>query len=192
MARIHHLRRCAAVVTIGAYLLLTAFYLGRHALGDSPGGPFAYFWTWDMFPNYPTESVRRLAIGETADGSFVTLVPKSTQQFRWGVHNDVTRFDIDRRLPILRQAAADLARDYNASTTSNSIRNIYLADKYWPPKYNLPQPLYQDFYTDEVTGSIYWSGSSNAASQSHPVYWRLIEEVTNETNGGLVGRESRP
>ena len=101
------LRRLPAVLFIAAYLSLSAFYFVRHAMGDSVSHPLAYFWTWDMFPNYPTESIRRWAVGETASGAYVKLLPNSAHRFRWGVHNDATRFDIDRRLLFFRRAALD-------------------------------------------------------------------------------------
>lgn len=189
MARLNRFRRCAAIVVIGAYLLLTVFYLGRHALGDSASGPLAYCFTWDMFPNYPTESSRRWAIGETASGKYVKLVPNDRQRFRWGVDDDITRFDIDRRLPFLRAAAAEAVRDYNATAKGDPIRHVYLAETYWPQKYNLPQPLSRQFYWDKVIDSTYWATPTSEESRPHPTYWRLIDEVAVDEEGGAAGWE---
>src|SRR5260221_11269338 len=66
-----HLRRAAATILVIAYLAALAGFLCLQALGDSGLAPLSYFFTWDMFPSYSSESSRRVAVGETAAGTFV-------------------------------------------------------------------------------------------------------------------------
>jgi hypothetical protein len=192
MSRFHRLRRFAAILFIVAYLLLTAIYLGRHAVGDSLGHPFGYFWTWNMFPNYPTESVRRWAVGETAGGAYVKLLPNSAHQFRWGVHNDATRFDIDRRPSFFRRATLDAIERRNALVPDDPIRHVYLAEQYWPQKLNLPGALYRGFYHDEVTGKVYWATPLETAEVPARIYWRVLEEANVEADGRVIAWEPSP
>ena len=192
MSRFNRLRRIATIVFIAAYLLLTAFYLGSHAVGDSLAHPFGYFWTWDMFPNYPTESIRRWAVGETASGAYVKLLPNSAHRFRWGVHNTATRFDIDRRLLFFRRATLDASARHNTADPKDPIPIGYLTYTYWPEKFNLPGELYRDFYRDEVTGKVYWASPPETGDVPARFYWRVLEEAEVEADGRVIAWEPSP
>jgi hypothetical protein len=192
MSRFQRLRHFIAILFIGSYLLLTGFFLVRHALGDSLAHPIGYFWTWDMFPNYPTESARRWAVGETAGGAYVQLLPNSAHRFRWGVHGDATRFDIDRRQLFFRQATLHAIKRHNATASDDPIRFVYLAEQYWPEKLNLPDELYHGFYYDEVTKKVYWASPANAGEVSKRFYWRVLDEADVETDGRVIAWEPSP
>ena len=192
MTRFKRLRRFTAILFIATYLLLTAFYLGRHAIGDSLGHPFGYFWTWDMFPNYPTESARRWSVGETVGGAYVKLLPNSDHTFRWGVHGDATRFDIDRRQLFFRRATLDAIERHNVATPEDPIRFIYLAEKYWPEKLNLSDELYHGFYHDKVTGKVYWGSPRQENDAPQLFYWRILEEADVEADGRIVAWDPSP
>lgn len=193
MFRLSRFRRLPAAIFMAVYLSLTGFYLVQHLLGDSLGHWIGYFWTWDMFPNYPTVSVRRWAVGETASGRFVRLAPYSGHRFRWGVKGDVTRLDLDRRLPYFRLAALEGIRRHNAAIPADPIRHVYLAEQYWPEKYNLPDGLYRDFYEDTATGQPYWTSSGeDAGTVPRRKYWRILDEAAVTADGAVPAWESSP
>jgi hypothetical protein len=192
MSQFKRLRHFAVILFIAAYLLLTAFFFVRHAVGDSLAHPIGYFWTWDMFPNYPTESVRRWAVGETAGGAYVKLLPNSEHRFRWGVHGDATRFDIDRRLLFFRRATLGAIERRNALVPDDPIRFVYLTEKYWPEKLNLPDELYHGFYHDEVTKKVYWASPRKESEVPQRFYWRILEEADVEADGRVIAWEPSP
>src|SRR5262245_28566470 len=89
-------RAAGALLLISAYLAATAWFLWKHMLGDSVSHPIAYFFTWDMFPGYYTESLKRFAIGETTSGARLLVHPSPWDQFRGGIRGDLTRIDLER------------------------------------------------------------------------------------------------
>src|SRR5262245_12025516 len=90
------LRAAGALLFITAYLAATAWFLWEHALGDSVSHPIAYFFTWDMFPGYYTESLKRFAVGRTKAGQRLLLHPSPFEQFCGGIRGDLTRIDLER------------------------------------------------------------------------------------------------
>jgi hypothetical protein len=69
---------------------------------------------------------------------------------------------------------------------------VYLAEKYWPEKLNLPDDLYRDSYHDEVTGKIYWASSAKESKSSRRFYWRILEEADVEADGRVIAWEPSP
>ena len=192
MFQLFRFRRLLALLFIVVYLSLTGFYLVRHAIGHPLGHELAYFWTWDMFPNYSTESIRRRAIGETASGEYVMLVPNSRHRFRWGVHGDVTRLDIDRRLLFFRRAAVDGIGRHNTSLPNDPVRYVYLAENYWPEKFNLPSDLYRSAYEDTTTGELYWASAAERGTVPTRTYWRILDEAAVAEDGQVGNWELSP
>ena len=149
-------RRLAALPLIVLYLGCTAFYLYRQVVGDVGGSPFAYFWTWDMFPNYPAESSRRIVVGETKGGRFVRLLPGERDRFRWGRAGDGTRFDIDRRGGFLMRVIDIRVARYGESKSDDRLERVYLVEHYWPLRFNLPDDIYQSAYSEPNPERKYW------------------------------------
>lgn len=160
------LRRIGAVLLIVSYLATSGWFLLLHILGDSGSTPFAYFWTWDMFPNYPAESNRRAIMGRTDTEEWVRLFPNPRNRFRWGVRGDVTRLDLNHT-PQFARAAAEQALE---SHPSQRLTEVKLVEQYWPAKFNLPDGLY---------GAVY--GSENPQRRS----WRVVASWSVDDNGGL-------
>ncbi len=194
MIRLIVLRRLAAVALMIAYLSTTAFFLYRHALGDPLTHPIVYFWTWDMFPNYPTESHRRMIIGQTGDGRHVQLFPNRRHRFRWGVHGNVTRLDLTGQHVFFRDTALDAIRLHEAACLDNpdlEIQRVYLVEQYWPVRYNFPDDLVSDLYEDESGGS-YSTASSSPVETSIHKYWRVIEQADVGPEGTVSKWEPSP
>ena len=87
--------RGMAWLFIGAYVLTTLWFTCGSMIGNAEPGLVAYLFTWDMFPYHYTESVRRVAVGRSTSGRIVRLVPSKLEQYRGGVHDDLTRADLD-------------------------------------------------------------------------------------------------
>src|SRR5918994_987023 len=65
-----------------AYVSAGVFFLYGHVLGDTARFAAGYFWTWDMFPNYPSFSARRFAVGQTKSGQYLMVFPTSQVRHR--------------------------------------------------------------------------------------------------------------
>ena len=155
------LRRWLASAGIACYLATLGTFFTWHAAGDWGVHPVAYFFTWDMFPSFYTESLRRLAVGRTADGRFVQVYPGPFDRYRGGVGNDLPRGDLDRSgnsFRLLATKTVDRTRDAHRD---DPIVHVYLLERCWPEKFNLPADLYESW----------WGGPRPDRS-----CWRLREE----------------
>jgi hypothetical protein len=133
----------------------------QSVIGDTALFPLSYFFKWDMFPSHNTRGLRRLAIGRTVAGKYVQLHPSPFEQYRGGVHRDLTRVDLDARGLFYRPAVEQTVQRTIASNSSDPVRHVYLFEKSWPAKFNYPADLYEA-----------WSGTP----RPDRVSWRLIDE----------------
>ncbi len=105
------LRCLGAFAFSAAYLALIGWNLAGQGVGGGPASPFASFFTWDMFPDYDTELVRRVVVAETTTGRRLKLIPGPRDRFRWGVQGDAFRTDLDRRdATLIARIESELAR----------------------------------------------------------------------------------
>jgi|GEM_PF-1897781 len=148
--------RAGVLLFCTAYLFATAWFGVRHVLGDSLSHPGAYFFTWDMFPGYVTETSRRMVVGHTWDGRFVKLLPENSHRFRWGIHNDVSRVDIDRNPRNLERAIERSVGEYNRAHAKSPIESVLVVEQYWPSRFNLPDDLYRQSYGEANPRRRYW------------------------------------
>lgn len=155
------LRRVLAAAFITLYLGVSAFFLLRYAVGDLLPHPVAYFFTWDMFPGHYCESTRKVAVGRTIGGKYVQLVPGARDQNREGIRGDLTRLDLDRTSRDFRRMSETALKCNVASQAEDPIAHVYLFEKYWPNKFNLPDDLYVSF-----------AGEPKPSRQ----FWRLLDE----------------
>lgn len=130
--------RWPAALFIVAYLAATLFVLGLNILGDMGRHPLTYFFTWDMFPGHYTESTHRVALGRTASGRYVQLIPGPWQQFHEGVHGDLTRADMDRSGIFFEAIARQVLRLTAEEFAADPIVHVDLLEQYWAMKHNLP------------------------------------------------------
>jgi hypothetical protein len=148
--------RAGVLLFCAAYLLATAWFAIRHVLGDSLSHPAAYFFTWDMFPGYATESSRRMIVGYTRDDRFVKLLPDESHRFRWGINDEVSRFDVDRNDVNFKTAIARSVRDYNREHRRAPVDKVLFVVQYWPSRFNLPDDLYRRAYGEPNPHRRYW------------------------------------
>ena len=153
-------KRALASLAIATYLAALAGFLLQSAVGDPGFFPVSYFFTWDMFPSYYTESSRRVAVGRTASGRYLELHPSPLQQYRGGVHGDLTRVELERR-GVFYPAAVEQALNRGHQDANDPLQQVWLFEQYWPTKFNYPDDLYAS-----------WWGSRKPERRS----WRLTGE----------------
>ena len=154
------IRRALAALAISLYLAALGGFLLQSALGDSGFFPVSYFFTWDMFPSYYTESSRRVAIGRTASGRYIELHPSPFQQYRGGVYGDLTHVDLERR-GLFYRAAVEQTLQRSRRDAQDLVQQVWLFERFWPVKYNYPDDLYES-----------WSASRKPDRRC----WRLVGE----------------
>jgi len=169
------LTRPAAAVFIAAYLAAIAFYFYPHVLGDSAKRRDAYFWTWDMYPGYDAESVRRLVVAETDEGRYVRLFPSPRHRFRWGLNGDKTRLDLDRRTTHLRRVVEDELSRGRRLDTEERVTRVYAVEQYWPVRFNLDDDLYRAVYDEPNPRNRYWRVIGEAdVDGDRQVQWKPV------------------
>ena len=149
------LAKIAVVVLIGGYLGLLGLNLGRQILGDPAPAALGYFFTWDMFPFYHAWSSRRTAIGKTAAGRYVEIVPAGAQRYRGGADGNLTRADLDRGENTVRKLA-DQTLAHTHDIESDPVTQVWLLEEFWPEKMNLPSDLYEEFWGTSKPERTYW------------------------------------
>lgn len=146
--RPHALHRALILLACLAYVGVTAYYGVRHVLGDTSQiaeSPAGYFFTWDMFPGYETESTRRTVVGRAGE-RFVQLLPATSHRYRYGVNAAATRLDIDARRANLTPTLEPIIARYNAEHPQQPIEEVFIVEEYRPAKFNLPDDLYEQVY----------------------------------------------
>lgn len=139
------IRRALAALALVIYLATHAVFLLLSALGDPRFFPASYFFTWDMFPSYYTESSRRVAVGQTASGRYVELVPSPFQQYWGGVHGDLTHVDLERR-GVFYRAAVEQTLQKIRPAADDPVQQVWIFEKFWPVKFNYPDDLYVSWF----------------------------------------------
>ena len=163
-------RRLLAMIFLLASIGAGLFFLYSQVLGDTERFTISYFWTWDMFPNYPSFSARRLALGQTKSGKYVKLFPTSAIKYRRGGHRDYTRFDLPRSDAALRKAVEETLAAHPPTQMNDPVSYVFLIEKYWPTRFNLPDDLYLKAYGKE---------------NPHRHAWRILDEGPAEKDGKI-------
>jgi len=162
-------QRACAWLAVFVYLAVLGGFLLQSVMCDTALFPLSYFFKWDMFPSHNTRGLRRVAIGRTVSGKYLQLHPSPFEQFRSGVHRDLTRVDLDARGDYYRTIVEQTLKKCGAATLADPVTHAYLFEKSWPAKFNYPADLYET-----------WFGSP----RSDRVAWRLIDEYDVATDGG--------
>ena len=151
------------VLWLGTLVYLAALggFLIQSALGDPALFPLSYFFTWDMFPSYYSESSRRVAVGESKSGRHLQLHPSPREQYRGGLYGDLTRVELERRGFFYRAAVEQTLKANAKGALSDPIAHVFLFEKYRPAKFNYPADLYEA-----------WSGTRRPDRAA----WRLVGE----------------
>lgn len=164
-------RKIGIVVACAAYLAVNGYFMLRHMVGDSNSAKAAYFFTWDMFPGYFTESTRTIIVGVTEDGRHVQLVPAAGDRYSAGLNDSVSRIDWMLRESDVRPVLDRALRRYNAENPETPIRRVLVVQQFWPIKFNLPDDLYRTEY-----------GVDNPRRK----YWRVIGRWSVADDGELI------
>lgn len=133
------LSRLPAAAFLIAYLATTGWFLLRQMAGRPGRSAWAYGWTWDMFPSYETESVRRRVLVQDRDGRAWQLVPGEHDRFRWGNHGDAARIDLDRRMETTRPVTESAFARWSASHDAAGGR-VLVVERYLPLSQNVDRP----------------------------------------------------
>lgn len=136
--------RVITIVTLG----LSAWFLAAQIRDATPTGPLAYAFTWDMFPSFATQSVRRVALGQTAAGDYVVLHPSPWSQFREGVQGDLTRADLDRAGSGFQTLVEAVRRRTRSQRRDDPLVRVLLCEQAWPVKFNLRDDHYTSVLGD--------------------------------------------
>jgi len=161
-------RRVCAWLAVLVYLAVLGGFLLQSVAGDTALFPLSYFFKWDMFPSHNTRGLRRVAIGRTLSGKYVQLYPSPFEQFRSGVHRDLTRVDLDARGYYYRKSVEKTLKKCSAATLADPVTHAYLFEKSRPAKFNYPADLYEA-----------WFGSP----RPDRVSWRLVDEFDVAVSG---------
>ena len=161
-------RRVCARLAVFVYLAALGGFLLQSVAGDTALFPLFYFFKWDMFPSHNTRGLRRVAIGRTVSGKYLQLHPSPFEQYRSGVHRDLTRVDLDARGLYYRTTVEQTVKKCGAATLADPVTHAYLFEKSWPAKFNYPADLYEA-----------WFGSP----RPDRVSWRLIDEFDVSVSG---------
>lgn len=161
-------KRWISALFIASYLGTTLWFLGLYAFGDTGGHPFSYFFVWDMFPSHSSWSFRRVAVGRTAAGKHLQVIPSGQQQFYEGVHSDRTRVDLERSGAFFRPVAERTLEIAAPGLVNDPIVELEYYELSWPAKFNYDSDLYER-----------WAGSSKPDRR----YWRLLNRIDLRTTG---------
>lgn len=167
--------RLPASAFVVVYLATTAWFLLRQIAGDPGRSEWAYGWTWDMFPSYETESVRRRILVEDSSGRAWQLVPGNRDRFRWGNHGDAARIDLDRRMEATRQLAEAAFVRWSASHDPAGSR-VLVVERYLPLSQNVDREPTLDTIGE---GESRWSWRivararpvENTVTEQDPLAW---------------------
>jgi hypothetical protein len=150
-----------AWLALSIYLAALGGFLLQSVVGDTALFPLSYFFKWDMFPSHNTRGLRRVAIGRTVAGKYLQLHPSPFEQYRGGVHHDLTHVDLDARGHAYRTMVEQTLKKTGAATFADPVAHVYLFEKTWPAKFNYPADLYEARY---------------GSPKPDRVTWRLIDE----------------
>jgi len=182
---------CVAIV----YLGLSAWFLWAQVRDATPAGPLAYAFTWDMFPSFATQSVRRVALGQTETGQYVVLHPSPWSQFREGVQADLTRADLDRSGGGFQALVESVRRRTRSQRTEDPVVRVLMCEQYWPVKFNLRDEHYIPLLGQGKPAELPFGEPLPAVLAPPPgiphAAWRVVREYTvdersERSDGGIV------
>lgn len=176
------------------WLGISAVMLLAHGLGLDALAPPAlrYALTWDMYPHFATESLRRVALGQTRSGRVLVLHPSASQQFRQGVHGDLTRVELDRGGAWFQTVVEQTRRATAPQHRADPIVRVWLCEQRWPVRFNLSDRDYERWWGGaKPADATLFPGQGGRSLASAPPgiarsAWRVIREyAVVESDGDL-------
>lgn len=175
------------------WLLISAGLLLAQAGGFDPLAPrwVRYAFTWDMYPHFASESLRRVAVGQTTSGRLLILHPHATQQFRRGVHGDLTRVDLDRGGGWFQAVVEQTRQSTLPQRQDDPLVRVWLCEQRWPVRFNLSDRDYERWWgSPKPGGDRLFPGRGEPTIASPPTgipraVWRVLAEYSvDETGSG--------
>ena len=138
------MKRWLAVATIVTYLGVLCFGVVSHALGFRQAShPGMYFIVWDMFCGWSGYENRLHIIGQGESGRFYQVAPAPWRQIK--PFGDLERQHYD---PFANHSGT-IALNTLKNTQHEPMRKIMVIEENWAKKFNLPDSLWSQRYTEE-------------------------------------------
>ena len=137
------MKRCLAVCTIVVYLGMLFFGVASHAVSFKANStPLKYFFVWDMFCGWSAYEERTNIIAEGESGRFYQLSPPPWGDFQ--PFGSLSRHHYDTFTNHAGAVAASTLRH----TQHEPIARVFVIQEAWSKKFNLPDQLWNQRYTE--------------------------------------------
>lgn len=139
-------------ISICVYMLALASGVGSYLLKFGQAyHPVQYYFTWDMFCGWSSWETRYHVLGEGDSGTYYQLSPGPWGEF--APFGDLTRNHYDPLGNALPRMALNVLRQ----TEHEPIRRIVVVEEMWAKKYNLPDRLWNERFTEpKAPHSYFW------------------------------------
>ncbi|QDT38282.1 hypothetical protein [Stratiformator vulcanicus] len=137
------MKRWLASLFIGGYLSALGVGLVSHTMEWGTGRhPAMYYIVWDMFCGWTSWDVRLEVIGEGVSGKYYSLAPGP-----WGGINTHGRLD-RRDYDVGGLACCRIALNTLKHTSHEEIARIFVVERAWNKKYNIPDHLWEERFEE--------------------------------------------
>lgn len=133
-------KKWAAGLFISGYVSFLSWGIVAHALNvGAQGNTISYFAIWDMFCGWHAYENRTHILAESHAGEFYEVKPPWGELQPFGrvprINHDVTNQLIPKYINhVLKR------------TSHDTIDRVYVVEELWAKQYNLPEPLWQQYY----------------------------------------------
>lgn len=181
-------------LAIAAYLSALAWGIVAHTFGfKNNAHPAMYYVVWDMFCGWGSYSNRMQVIAEGESGEFYQVTPAP-----WGTIKPFGKLD-RRHYDFYGVAINRIAMNVLKHTEHEPISRIYVLDECWPKKFNIPDKLWNERYTEAKDPHHYFhvryviAGDGTLVEQN-PNWFQYQQMVAVSSNPRLVQEleRSRP
>lgn len=145
------MKRLLSHVTIAVYLGALSVGLVSHTLNwGKHRHPVMYFLVWDMYCGWSAYESRLHVIGEGVSGEYYQLTPSPWSDFH--PHGSISRVHYDVHARFVDEMALMTLRN----TRHEPIHRILVVEECWSKKYNLPDRLWAQRFTEEKERHSYF------------------------------------
>ncbi|MEZ6147088.1 MAG: hypothetical protein R3B91_17050 [Planctomycetaceae bacterium] len=172
------MKRWISQTFIVAYLSVLMYGVFCHTLYyKTDQHPAMYFIVWDMFCGWTAYETRTHVVGEGVSGQYYQLSPGP-----WGTIKPHSKLD-RRHYDSGSLYSVDLAMNTLRQTQHEPMARLYVVEEAWPRKYNLPDNLWAQRYTEPKDRVSYYQlrGSytpdGQPTEQWPPILTRLAQDA---------------